>query len=196
MGPLQNEQSQREYRASLISANMILAMIRNPHGENVSSPMTGIWIVRSFVTCVTRSTPDYNVTVNENMHIDSYTCSDYMHRHAPYKHMYLLWNFTSMQLQFEIEQEHAIDMIELGTTQNATNNDNVIEIIDTTQDNLQFVAQTFSSLHHDSHRVVNLSTISEEESNEYAQRVRELLVFHQEMIQRHHHRQTGNTQHN
>ena len=219
MGPLQNEQSQREYRASLISANMILAMIRNPHGENVSSPMTGIWIVQSFVTRVTRSTPDYHVTVNEDMHIDSCTCSDYMHRHAPCKHMYLLRNFTSMQIRFEIEQERAIDMLEAGTIQNgefieqnvvqqriqqlpietestANNNDNIIENIDTTQDNLQFVSQTFSSLHHDSHRVVNLSTISEEESNEYAQRVRELLVFHQEMIQRHHHCRTGNTQRN
>ncbi|KAG2211417.1 hypothetical protein INT45_013278 [Circinella minor] len=219
MGPLQNEQSQREYRASLISANMILAMICNPHHENVSSPMTGIWIVWSFVTHVTRSTPDYNVTVNENMHIDSCNCSDYMHRHAPCKHMYLLRNFTSMQIQFEIEQEHAINMREAGTIQNgefieqnvvqqriqqlpietestANNNDNIIENIDTTQDNLQFVSQTFSSLHHDSHRVVNLSTISEEESNEYAQWVRELLVFHQEMIQHHHHRRSGNTQRN
>ena len=42
MGPVQNEQSQREYRASLISADMILAMICNPEGETNSSPMTGI----------------------------------------------------------------------------------------------------------------------------------------------------------
>ena len=194
---------------------MILAMICNPEGETNSSPMMGIWMVRSFVTCVTCSTPAYNVVVNNDMHIDLCTCADFIHRRAPYKHMYLLHNFTSMQLHYEIDQENVIDMIKVGTIQSdelvehniiqqlsietvsiATNSDDVIEMINTTEDNLQFITQTFTSLHHDRHHIINLSTISEEESTEYAQQVRELLAFHQEMIQRHHHRRTGNTQHN
>ena len=161
MGPVQNEQSQYKYCASLISADMILVMIYNPEGETNSSPMMGIWIVCSFVTRITHSTPAYNVVVNNDIHIDSCTCADFMCRRAPCKHMYLLRNFTSMQLHYEINQENVIDMIEVGTIQSnelvehniiqelsietvptATNSDDVIKMINTTEDNLQFVAQT------------------------------------------------------
>ena len=112
-------------------------------------------MVYSFVTRVTRSTPVYNVVVNNGMHIDLFTCADFMHRRAPCKHMYLLCNFTSMQLHYEIDQENVIDMIEAGTIQSdelvehniiqqlsietvstATNSDDVIEMINITEDNL------------------------------------------------------------
>ena len=41
MGPVANQQSRRRFRASLIPAHEISAMIHNPEGESNSSPMVG-----------------------------------------------------------------------------------------------------------------------------------------------------------
>ncbi|KAG2207871.1 hypothetical protein INT45_009799 [Circinella minor] len=228
MGPLENQQSRRRYRAAQVPVRDISAMIQNPEGGNASDPMTGFWKVMAFVPQVTRSTPRYEITVNSEMLIKSCTCLDFSQRRAPCKHMYLLKRYTNMQVHFEVEQRNALrqaaeavtlrhgelnnrhavprhvlreqqqqqqqEIIIIDGDDEYDADDSNIDILNSTQDNLQFVSQTFTSFHHDRTRVLEIPTITQEESQQYAQRVRELLLFHEEMMRRHHHRRTANTQ--
>ena len=94
----------------------------------------------------------------------------------------------------EQQQEQQQEIIIIDDDDEDDADDNNIDILNSTQDNLQFVSQTFTSFHHDRTRVLELPTITQEESQQYAQCVRELLLFHEEMMRRHHHRRTANTQ--
>ena len=71
--------------------------------------------MRAFTPRATRSTPVYDVIVNDAMLIESCTCQDFISRHVPCKHIYLLKRFTSMQVFFESEQRNALDVITRAT---------------------------------------------------------------------------------
>ncbi|KAI7846669.1 hypothetical protein BDC45DRAFT_576852 [Circinella umbellata] len=187
-------------------------MIHNPEGENSSSPMVGNWTVRAFTLRATRSTPVYDVVVNNTLLIESCTCQDFTDRCVPCKHIYLLKRFTNMQPSFEVEQNNALDVIvqathvqhgepnELESTpviqieQHGESENEDVDILDDVQSNLQFISQSYTALHHDRNRVLNLSTISQEEAHQYAQQVRELVLLHQTMLQRYDRTRHNNTQ--
>ena len=169
MGPLENQQSRRRYRAAQVPIRDIPAMIQNPESENTSDPMMGCWKVMAFVPQVTRSTARYEIIVNSDMLIKSCTCLDFAQRRAPYKHIYLLKRYTSMQVQFEVEQHNALrQATEITNSRHSKWNNrhttsrtvllwqqqqeiiiiddeddednNNVNILDNIQDNLQFVS--------------------------------------------------------
>ena len=123
MGPVENQQSRRRYRAAQVPVRDIPAMIENPAGGNTSDPIIGCWKVMVFVPQVTRSTARYEIIVNSDMLIKSCICLDFAQRCNPCKHMYLLKRYTNMQLQFEVEQRNELrQAAELGNSRHSQMN--------------------------------------------------------------------------
>ncbi|KAG2216143.1 hypothetical protein INT45_002564 [Circinella minor] len=169
-------------------------------------------MVRAFTPRATRSTPVYDVVVNNAMLIESCTCQDFIDRCVPCKHIYLLKRFTNMQPSFESEQNNALDVIVQATyiqhgelneperipitevQQDGETRNEDVDILDDVQSNLQLISQSYTALHHDRNRVLNLSTISQEEAHQYAQQVRELVLLHQTMLQCYDRTRHNNTQ--
>jgi hypothetical protein len=110
MGPIERDQAKRMLDARNVGVTRMTSMIINPSNNNNSNTaiQIGTWQVSSFQDNSIR----YQVIVNDNRMIASCSCTDFVRRQYPCKHMYLLKRYTGIIVAFHTDVQNDDDDFE------------------------------------------------------------------------------------